>query len=416
MKQFTPRLLGLSSLSSCSWRQIILLTKSPAKFTSNDENIKLLLASKVNFSYNAVKKISVSQSYSLLGVKSDCSDEELRVAYLDKVKYYHPDRASPKGNSSKFIMVQDAYKCAMDHRRIQADIQDEKEKADIFEYQHTAPQHRRYLNNEGYGFGSQFNRQKQYQQVKVVRASEAVSEHRISKLGANENEHAMVTKDKAAARRAKMSKMIDRVVDDLIRESMQKGEFDSLRGAGRPLDYSDHNPMVDETTHKINKILVNNGFKPEWISLGKEIRDDIKASRRKLAIARQKLGPPPYSGLKKGQWDKDVKHFQLSVKDVNQQIQKFNMIVPFMEKQMIPYDFKISVDRIVDNPKRFLPENWNSEEEKDEERKKAENPISFFQVSSYQPPVIVDNYKHEKIDWGEVWSDLKGAFKSYKQR
>ena len=116
------------------------------------------------------------------------------------------------------------------------------------------------------------------------------------------------------------------------------------------------------------------------------------------------------------QWDKDLKHFQLSVKDVNQQIQKFNMIVPFMEKQMIPYDHKLSADRIVSYPKKYVPENWESEKEECEEPKKDENLIAFFQVSNYQPPVIVDNYKHEKINWDEVWSDLKGAFKSYKQK
>ena len=69
-----------------------------------------------------------------------------------------------------------------------------------------------------------------------------------------------------------LSNMIERVVDDLIRESMQKGEFENLSGQGKPLDYSDHNPLVDTTTHNLNKIMVNNGFKPEWIMLSKEIR------------------------------------------------------------------------------------------------------------------------------------------------
>lgn len=68
------------------------------------------------------------------------------------------------------------------------------------------------------------------------------------------------------------SNLIDRVVDDLIRESMQRGDFDNLSGSGKPLKYSDHNPFIDLTTHNINKILVNNGFKPEWIMLSKEIR------------------------------------------------------------------------------------------------------------------------------------------------
>jgi DnaJ family protein C protein 28 len=62
------------------------------------------------------------------------------------------------------------------------------------------------------------------------------------------------------------------LVEDLIAESMAKGEFDNLPGQGRPLQYSDYNPYVDSMTHNLNKVLINNGYTPPWISLGKEIR------------------------------------------------------------------------------------------------------------------------------------------------
>ena len=91
------------------------------------------------------------------------------------------------------------------------------------------------------------------------------------------------------------------MVDDLVRESMQKGEFDNLAGQGKPLDYSEHNPMVDTTTHNLNKIMVNNGFKPEWIMLNKEIRSVSHISR----VRRNELDT--FVGLIKGKLSKETK-------------------------------------------------------------------------------------------------------------
>lgn len=62
------------------------------------------------------------------------------------------------------------------------------------------------------------------------------------------------------------------MVEDLIQESMQRGDFDNLAGYGKPIDYKDHNPLLDATTYKINKMLKDEGFAPDWIMLEKDIR------------------------------------------------------------------------------------------------------------------------------------------------
>ena len=56
---------------------------------------------------------------------------------------------------------------------------------------------------------------------------------------------------------------------------MQKGEFDNLSGKGKPLESSNHNPLLDVTTQNINRILVDNGYAPEWVMLQAEIRYSI---------------------------------------------------------------------------------------------------------------------------------------------
>ena len=68
------------------------------------------------------------------------------------------------------------------------------------------------------------------------------------------------------------SNAIERVVEDLIQDAMVKGEFHNLPGSGKPLSFSSHNPMLDVTTHNLNKILINNGYTPEWILMRKEIK------------------------------------------------------------------------------------------------------------------------------------------------
>lgn len=65
---------------------------------------------------------------------------------------------------------------------------------------------------------------------------------------------------------------MDRLVEDMIQESMSKGHFDNLPGAGKPLDFSKENPFMDRTTQKLNQILLDEDLLPTWISKQKEIR------------------------------------------------------------------------------------------------------------------------------------------------
>ena len=55
---------------------------------------------------------------------------------------------------------------------------------------------------------------------------------------------------------------MERLVEDLIQESMARGEFDNLQGVGKPLrQYNEYNPYVDFTTHKMNQVIILKVFK-----------------------------------------------------------------------------------------------------------------------------------------------------------
>ena len=92
---------------------------------------------------------------------------------------------------------------------------------------------RQYLEYEGIGFGSPSKRQKQYQYYRVQRASDKVIDHKTQQFG--DQETSIAEPEKRAIRRSKYSKVIDRLVEDLIQEAMSKGEFKNLSGSGKPL-------------------------------------------------------------------------------------------------------------------------------------------------------------------------------------
>ena len=70
------------------------------------------------------------------------------------------------------------------------------------------------------------------------------------------------------------SNTLDRMVEDMILESMSKGHFENLSGFGKPHKFSDKdkNPYVDKITAKLNQILIEDDMKPEWITMQKAIR------------------------------------------------------------------------------------------------------------------------------------------------
>lgn len=79
-------------------------------------------------------------------------------------------------------------------------------------------------------------------------------QHRIAKVTAEEN----ALWDKSATKhkhKIKTKYGLERLVEDLIQESMSKGEFSNLSGCGKPLRKQEYgNPYVDFTTHKINEV------------------------------------------------------------------------------------------------------------------------------------------------------------------
>lgn len=90
------------------------------------------------------------------------------------------------------------------------------------------------------------------------------------------------------------------------------------------------------------------------IAISAVSRDGIAEARGKLAAVRKRLGPPPYSEQDNVRWRKHTETFRESVELINSKINKFNFIVPFMEKQMVHYSVNANIQKVVDHPEQYI--------------------------------------------------------------
>lgn len=104
------------------------------------------------------------------------------------------------------------------------------------------------------GIGTPSKRQKLHAMQRAQKAVDNVMEHRLKKLQAEER-NTLIGMDKQRAKDIKTRYGMDRLVEDLIQEAMNKGEFSDLPGMGKPLNNtSPRNPYVDFVTHKLNQV------------------------------------------------------------------------------------------------------------------------------------------------------------------
>lgn len=288
--------------------------------------------------------IHYMKCYEILGVPNSSDQETVRHAFLELVKKYHPDSGSPEANKDKFHEIESAYrtlqeKFASERRNTNSGMGEYglyyKENTEVQEYdiKHTAPQHRQYLSYEGFGSGTPQQREKQYQKKRARAAVENLHNYRISKISSTED--VMVLQNKKEAKKIKTRSEMDRLVEDLIQESIARGDFDNLSGSGKPLKQQVTNPYVDFVTYKMNQMLIDNGFAPEWITLQKEINSEIRNIQDQLAYRRTFLGPQPLTEEEQFQWEKDLEELKPQINDLNKKINTFNLQVPLLNKQMM---------------------------------------------------------------------------------
>ncbi|KAJ3116362.1 hypothetical protein HDU96_009825 [Phlyctochytrium bullatum] len=106
------------------------------------------------------------------------------------------------------------------------------------------------------------------------------------------------------------------LVEAKIARARRMGQFDELKGKGKPLEILEsdarHNPYLSDTEAIMNRMLKNQGHVPGWVELAKDIDAEIEKLTKELSdiwkecFSNRSQGPPPktqaepprhYSGL-----------------------------------------------------------------------------------------------------------------------
>src|SRR5712692_1603442 len=109
------------------------------------------------------------------------------------------------------------------------------------------------------------------------------------------------------------------LIDQKIREAMERGEFDNLPGKGEPVDLSE-NPFEDPELRLAHRMLRNAGFAPSWIEERKDFDSEFELARNQLSrvwtILQEARGTDNEHGAK-ARWDKALSSFQKQTSELN---------------------------------------------------------------------------------------------------
>lgn len=115
---------------------------------------------------------------------------------------------------------------------------------------------------------------------------------------------------------------IQGIVEQRIQDGIEKGVFDNLPGAGKPLNLYD-DAFVPEDMRMGFRLLRSNGLAPLWVEANKEIQDDHTRMQRMCEIARQRW--QRVSVREREQLRDD---YVRRIKEINDKILRYNLLAP----------------------------------------------------------------------------------------
>lgn len=314
----------------------------------------------------------LKESYRLLQLsdRGDSSPAQVKEAYLRLAKLYHPDSGAPTADAGLFARVEEAYRAVLAHQSKTREagtkpVEDEEARG-------TSVAHRHYLNYEGVGSGTPFQRERQYRQIRVDRATEKVLDYRQREHErAAAAEGALVERDmRQRSHKIKITQAVERLVEDLIQESMARGDFRNLSGAGKPLKKFEHNPYADPMTHNLNRILIDNGYQPPWVVTQRDIREAVAHIRAKLVEGRARLGEP-MTPKEQNQWVELCASMKEELAKLNKLVDNYNLIVPMLNMQMVHFSMSRETERALKAAQQHRLDRQR-ERERERERRKEE--------------------------------------------
>lgn len=128
------------------------------------------------------------------------------------------------------------------------------------------------------------------------------------------------------------------VIDDIIRDAMEKGAFKGLPGEGKRIVLEDES-HIPEDMRLANRLLKENDLAPDWIMQSRELderRETLLASMRKARENHERhmenaaRSPAPESARANAEtrWAGQALKFREIVQKYNREILSYNLKVP----------------------------------------------------------------------------------------
>ncbi|MEN6348133.1 MAG: DUF1992 domain-containing protein, partial [Syntrophomonas sp.] len=124
------------------------------------------------------------------------------------------------------------------------------------------------------------------------------------------------------------------LVENQIIKAQERGDFDNLEGAGKPLDLYE-NPFEPLDLRMTYKILKDNDFAPYWIELGKEIDADWEKLHKEVEDFKRYtllFYSEKHGHLARKRYDKKKAHFffesRIKIQKISKKILNYNLHCP----------------------------------------------------------------------------------------
>lgn len=134
-------------------------------------------------------------------------------------------------------------------------------------------------------------------------------------------------------------------VSQAIEDAMRQGEFDNLRGKGKPLNLN-KNPYAPEGSNLAFDLLKNNDLVPGWIGSRGELLRDIEKWRARLrdlaarSMNEHTLAAPSAREQIIQRWQGQRQALQLEAESLNKRITDVNLAQPISSLEI----FKLRLD------------------------------------------------------------------------
>lgn len=132
-------------------------------------------------------------------------------------------------------------------------------------------------------------------------------------------------------------------LEKAIQEAQERGLFENLEGAGRPINWEDES-LVDKEWLMAFRIMREQGLAPEWVELHKELGEELNKAREAVLRAwrwRQERIEGARGEQRRyvdGEWRRAREAFAQTIAELNAKIANFNLIVPIPSLQKFKLD------------------------------------------------------------------------------